>query len=71
MTSPESSNRRAQARGRHQRGDRDAFLATLTPHATLTDDGNTRSLRDWIDREHGVKGLCPARLITSLSTAPR
>ncbi|HEY3034383.1 MAG TPA: nuclear transport factor 2 family protein [Streptosporangiaceae bacterium] len=32
-------------------GDRDAFLATLTPHATLTDDGNPRSLRDWIDRE--------------------
>ena len=32
-------------------GDRDAFLATLTPNATLTDDGNPRSLRDWIDRE--------------------
>jgi len=32
-------------------GDRDAFLATLTPHATLTDDGNPRSLPDWIDRE--------------------
>jgi len=32
-------------------GDRDAFLATLTPHATLTDDGNPRSLTDWIDRE--------------------
>jgi hypothetical protein len=32
-------------------GHRDAFLATLTPHATLTDDGNPRSLRDWIDRE--------------------
>ena len=32
-------------------GDRDAFLATLTPGATLTDDGNPRSLRDWIDRE--------------------
>jgi hypothetical protein len=32
-------------------GDRDAFLATLTPDATLTDDGNPRSLRDWIDRE--------------------
>ena len=31
--------------------DRDAFLATLTPNATLTDDGNPRSLRDWIDRE--------------------
>jgi len=32
-------------------GDRDAFLATLTPDATLTDDGNPRSLLDWIDRE--------------------
>jgi hypothetical protein len=32
-------------------GDRGAFLATLTPDATLTDDGNLRSLRDWIDRE--------------------
>jgi hypothetical protein len=32
-------------------GDRDGFLATLTPDATLTDDGNPRSLRDWIDRE--------------------
>ena len=31
-------------------GDRDAFLATLTADATLTDDGNARSLRDWIDR---------------------
>ena len=31
--------------------DRDAFLATLTPDAALTDDGNLRSLRDWIDRE--------------------
>jgi len=32
-------------------GDRDGFLATLTPDATLTDDGNPRSLSDWIDRE--------------------
>ena len=32
-------------------GDRDAFLAALTPNATLTDDGNSRPLRDWIDRE--------------------
>jgi hypothetical protein len=32
-------------------GDRDAFLATLPPDATLTDDGNPRSLTDWIDRE--------------------
>ena len=32
-------------------GDRNAFLATLTPDATLTDDGDPRSLHDWIDRE--------------------
>ncbi|HXT93706.1 MAG TPA: nuclear transport factor 2 family protein [Trebonia sp.] len=32
-------------------GDPDASLATLTPDATLTDDGNPRSLHDWIDRE--------------------
>ena len=32
-------------------GDRDTFLATLTPDATLTDDSNPRSLHDWIDRE--------------------
>lgn len=32
-------------------GDRDAFLATLSPDARLTDDGNPRSLTDWIDRE--------------------
>jgi len=32
-------------------GDREAFLATLTPDATLTDDGKPRSLHDWIDRE--------------------
>jgi hypothetical protein len=32
-------------------GDRDAFLATLTPDATLSDDGRTRQLTDWIDRE--------------------
>jgi hypothetical protein len=32
-------------------GDRDMFLAALTPNATLTDDGNPRSLTDWIDRE--------------------
>ena len=32
-------------------GNRDAFLATLTPDATLTDDRNPRSLTDWIDRE--------------------
>jgi hypothetical protein len=32
-------------------GDREAFLAMLTSDATLTDDGNPRSLHDWIDRE--------------------
>ena len=52
MTSPESSNpvvRRLVAAINDD--DRDAFLATLTPDATLTDDGNPRSLHDWIDRE--------------------
>src|SRR6516225_743171 len=52
MTSQESSNptvRRLVAAIND--GDRDAFLATLTPGATLTDDGNPRSLHDWIDRE--------------------
>src|ERR1700722_18468775 len=32
-------------------GDRDAFLAILTPDATLTDDGSPRSVAEWIDRE--------------------
>lgn len=32
-------------------GDREAFMATLTPDATLTDDGALRCLADWIDRE--------------------
>jgi hypothetical protein len=32
--------------------DRDAFLATLTPSATLTDDGNPRPLHERIDREN-------------------
>ena len=32
-------------------GDRDAFLATLTPHATFDRRRDPRSLRDWIDRE--------------------
>lgn len=32
-------------------GDRAAFLATLTPDATLSDDGTQRSLPEWIDRE--------------------
>jgi ketosteroid isomerase-like protein len=52
MTSPEPSNpvvHRLVAAIND--GDRDAFLAALTPDATLTDDGNPRSLPDWIDRE--------------------
>lgn len=32
-------------------GDREAFLALLTPDATLSDDGRQRDLTDWIDRE--------------------
>jgi hypothetical protein len=36
---------------RDQRRRPDAVLATLSPDATLTDDGNPRSLTDWIDRE--------------------
>ena len=32
-------------------GNRDAFLATLSPDATLTDDSSPRSLTDRIDRE--------------------
>lgn len=32
-------------------GDREGFLATLTPTATLSDDGRQRQLTDWIDRE--------------------
>jgi len=32
-------------------GDRDAFLAALAPGAVLTDDGNQRTLTDWINRE--------------------
>jgi hypothetical protein len=32
-------------------GDREAFLATLAPNATLSDDGRPRHLTDWIDRE--------------------
>ncbi|MFE2263916.1 nuclear transport factor 2-like protein [Streptomyces griseosporeus] len=31
--------------------DRDAFLALLTPDATMADDGTDRDLADWIDRE--------------------
>ncbi|MEU8516259.1 nuclear transport factor 2 family protein [Kitasatospora sp. NPDC048722] len=32
-------------------GDRDAFLAVLTPDATMSDDGSDRDLVQWIDRE--------------------
>ncbi|MER7751582.1 nuclear transport factor 2 family protein [Kitasatospora sp. NPDC097643] len=32
-------------------GDRDAFLALLTPGATMSDDGSDRDLEQWIDRE--------------------
>ncbi|MFJ1706438.1 nuclear transport factor 2 family protein [Kitasatospora sp. NPDC088346] len=32
-------------------GDRDAFIAALTPAATMSDDGSDRDLADWIDRE--------------------
>ncbi|WP_327683087.1 nuclear transport factor 2 family protein [Kitasatospora sp. NBC_00458] len=32
-------------------GDRAAFVALLTPDATMSDDGNDRDLQDWIDRE--------------------
>ncbi|MFJ6661022.1 nuclear transport factor 2 family protein [Streptomyces sp. NPDC091377] len=31
--------------------DRHAFLALLTPDATMSDDGSDRDLDDWIDRE--------------------
>ncbi|MET8825004.1 nuclear transport factor 2 family protein [Streptomyces sp. NPDC004610] len=31
--------------------DRDAFMALLTPGATMSDDGSDRDLDDWIDRE--------------------
>ncbi|MEU2429982.1 nuclear transport factor 2 family protein [Streptomyces sp. NPDC007861] len=32
-------------------GDRDAFLAALTPDATMSDDGSDRDLADWTDKE--------------------
>ncbi|CAL9527752.1 hypothetical protein SUDANB120_03976 [Streptomyces sp. enrichment culture] len=31
--------------------DRDAFLALLTPDATMSDDGTDRDLHEWADRE--------------------
>ncbi|MFJ6756641.1 MULTISPECIES: nuclear transport factor 2 family protein [unclassified Streptomyces] len=31
--------------------DKDAFLALLTPDATMSDDGSDRDLQEWIDRE--------------------
>ena len=32
-------------------GDRAAFLAGLSPGATMTDDGTARDLEEWVDRE--------------------
>ncbi|MBB1255841.1 nuclear transport factor 2 family protein [Streptomyces alkaliterrae] len=32
-------------------GDRDGFYATLTPDATMADDGNDRDLDSWVDKE--------------------
>ena len=32
-------------------GDRGAFLAALTPDATMSDDGTERDLAEWVDRE--------------------
>lgn len=32
-------------------GDKDAFFATLTDDATMSDDGTDRDLRAWTDRE--------------------
>ena len=32
-------------------GDRAAFFATLTPTATMSDDGTDRDLTQWVDRE--------------------
>ncbi|GGM17339.1 hypothetical protein GCM10010129_71910 [Streptomyces fumigatiscleroticus] len=31
--------------------DRESFLATLAPDATMSDDGDDHDLADWIDRE--------------------
>jgi hypothetical protein len=53
-------------------GDRDAFLATLTPDATLTDDGNPRSLHDWIDREiFSARGRMNVEREEKTGSAPR
>ncbi|MGW4895944.1 nuclear transport factor 2 family protein [Kitasatospora sp. NPDC004240] len=32
-------------------GDRDAFVALLSPDATMSDDGSDRDLEQWIDKE--------------------
>jgi hypothetical protein len=32
-------------------GDREAFLAALTPDATMSDDGTDRDLSEWANRE--------------------
>jgi hypothetical protein len=53
-------------------GDRDAFLATLTPDATLTDDRNPRSLHDWIDREiFSARGRMNVEREETMGSTPR
>jgi hypothetical protein len=32
-------------------GDRDTFLALLTPNASMSDEGTERDLEEWVDRE--------------------
>ncbi|MFE6055480.1 nuclear transport factor 2 family protein [Kitasatospora sp. NPDC056446] len=32
-------------------GDREAFVAALTPDATMSDDGSDRDVAEWIDKE--------------------
>ncbi|MGW7369567.1 nuclear transport factor 2 family protein [Streptomyces sp. NPDC054841] len=32
-------------------GDREAFMAALTPDATMSDEGSDRDLDDWTDKE--------------------
>src|ERR1700746_3878667 len=46
-------------------GDRGAFVAALTPDATMSDDGTDRDLAEWADREifssHGHLSVVSAR----------
>ena len=46
-------------------GDREAFVAALTPDATMSDDGTDRDLAGWADREiftvHGHLDVVSAR----------